>query len=485
MPTLAKIQQVTEIALLKYPETHARYKAGDRTVTAQLNAIQHMLVEIGRDIDVSEIEPFIKSREATILADASNKGILPYATPCQHNIEITNRGTERTTINSGRVFEDGQGRPWRFLQNAEVHPNTTVSVLAEQSQIRKIEKTITDAITFNQFMIEIEDDMSLVNISVIDQDQNQYWYVSSWMNCLAGDYAFTLKTNSLRNITLEFGDSERFGRTLEANTKLSIGLMESYGEIDTTALKEAMLQQVNNNYETKLLIKFAENGLVRMGANPLSIDQMRLLASYPTHDDNAVFLGNFEFLVRKKFMARCHYLNVWNESIHEQFYGASVKNINHLFVTVVPKNPSEYELICEDIRRVIARADNLYSGDKVVFIEPEERPYDLKVVGTVSSAHDLNTLKSQIKTLLISNYGKEQIASSYNLTNGFNLQEISKLMKDNIPAFQDRQSNFYVVDEELSVSPIKPNQWVYINAESIKFNITRLRESGGGLWSVY
>jgi hypothetical protein len=36
-----------------------------------------------------------------------------------------------------------------------------------------------------------------------------------------------------------------------------------------------------------------------MGANPLSIDQMRLLASYPTHDDNAVFLGNFDFLVRK------------------------------------------------------------------------------------------------------------------------------------------------------------------------------------------
>jgi hypothetical protein len=42
-----------------------------------------------------------------------------------------------------------------------------------------------------------------------------YNFVTRWMNTLAGDYAITLKTNSLREIILEFGDSDRFGRTLQ------------------------------------------------------------------------------------------------------------------------------------------------------------------------------------------------------------------------------------------------------------------------------
>lgn len=142
MPSLSKIQQVTLIALQQYPEIAARYQAGDPTVTAPIQAIQHMLAELGRDVDVSELEPFVKSREATILADASNKGILPIATPCQHYVDVINSGTQGVTIESGRVFEDGQGRTWRFLQNASVIAGGQTQVLAEQSEVRTIERTI-------------------------------------------------------------------------------------------------------------------------------------------------------------------------------------------------------------------------------------------------------------------------------------------------------------------------------------------------------
>ena len=172
MPSLNKIKQVTLIALQAYPDIYARYISGDSTVTAPMSAIQHMLAEIGRDVEVSEIEPFIKSREATILADASNKGILPLGTPCQHYITLTNRGTQRLTILSGRVFEDAQGRPWQFLQNAEVLPNESVDVLAEQSQVRKVKKTIIETLPFYQFKLDIEEDMSLVSLTAVDQDSN-------------------------------------------------------------------------------------------------------------------------------------------------------------------------------------------------------------------------------------------------------------------------------------------------------------------------
>lgn len=484
MPSLNKIKQVTLIALQAYPDIYARYISGDSTVTAPMSAIQHMLAEIGRDVEVSEIEPFIKSREATILADASNKGILPLGTPCQHYITLTNRGTQRLTILSGRVFEDAQGRPWQFLQNAEVLPNESVDVLAEQSQVRKVKKTIIETLPFNQFKIDIEEDMSLVSLTAVDQDSNIYNFVTRWMNTKAGDYAIILKTDTLREITLEFGDTARFGRTLEANTELDITVLETYGEVDASTLKEAMLQQANTADEAKLAIRFKAGGVVRMGANPLSIDQMRLLASYPTHDDNAVFLGNFDFLVRKNFMNRTFYLNVWNEVIHEQNFGASINNINHLFVSVVPKNPSEYDLICNEISQLIAKVDSLYSYGNVVFIEPVERPFQIIIKAILSPVHDENVVKEQIKTLLISNYGKEQFASSYNMNNGFNLQEIIALINKQIPAFQDRQSDFKIDVEDLSQNNIKPSHWLYISADSITFDIQRSTGHGGGMWTV-
>ena len=484
MPSLSKIQQVTLIALQEYPDIYARYISGDSSVTAPISAIQHMLAEIGRDVEVSEIEPFIKSRESTILADASNKGILPLGTPCQHYITLTNRGTQRLTILSGRAFEDAQGRPWQFLQNAEVLPNESVDVLAEQSQVRKVKKTIIETLAFNQFKLDIEEDMSLVNLTAVDQDNNIYSFVTRWMNTKAGDYAIILKTDTLREITLEFGDTARFGRTLEANTELEITVLETYGAVDASTLKEAMLQQVNTADEAKLAIRFKSGGLVRMGANPLTIDQMRLLASYPTHDDNAVFLGNFDFLVRKNFMSRTYYLNVWNEMIHEQHYGSSVDHINHLFVSVVPKNPAEYTLICDEISQLIAKVDSLYSYGNVVFIEPVERPFHIMIKATLSPVHDVNVVQEQIKTLLISNYGKEQLASSYNMNNGFNLQEIISLINKQIPAFQDRQSDFKIDIEDLSGNGIKPNHWLFVTADSISFNIERSGGLGGGTWTV-
>lgn len=484
MPSLSKIKQVTLIALQKYPEIAARYNAGDPSVTAPIEAMQHMLAELGRDVDVSEIEPFVKSREASILADASNKGILPTATPCQHYVDIINTGTERVTIAGGRLFEDGQGRTWRFLQSAEILAKSQSKVLAEQSQIRTIERTIIESIPFYQFTLPILEDLSLVTLYVTDQDENIYDYVVKWMNVKAGDYGFTIKTNSLREITLEFGDSGRFGRTLEANTVLNVQMVESYGYVDVTGLKEASLQEILTAKESKLRIRFAENGLVRMGADPLTIDQMRLLASYPTHDDNAVFLGNFEFLVRKKFMARTHYLNVWNESIHEVYFGASVDHINHLFVSFVPKNPGETALIFDEIKQLIGRVDSLYANDRTVLVAPEERQFQITIKGTLAPVHDVETVKSQIKTLLLSNYGKEQIAASYYLSNGFNLQEINRLITKNIMAFQDRQSDFKIDIEDLDLNPVKPNQWLYIGEDSILFDIKRSKGMGESKWTV-
>ena len=484
MPTLQRIKDVTLVALQNYPEIAARYAAGDPTVSAQINAFLHVMSEMSRDIETSELEPFIKSREATILADATNKGILPFAVPTKHLIEIINQHNAPMVLQSNRVFMDGQGRPWRLLQHAEIPANGSAEILAEQSEIRQLDYVSISSEPFHQYKLLIQDDLHLVRLSVRDQDQNQYHFITRWMNAKAGDYAVTLKTDTLRGITMEFGDSNSFGRTLEANTRLTIDVIESFGYLDPSVLKEAMLDEIQTANESKLILKFKTNGLVSMGADPLSVDQMRLLASYPTHDANAVFLGDFDFLVRKNFMARTNYLNVWNEAIHERYFGASIDNINHLFVSFMPKHPNETATLREEIGRLITMADSLYSGHNTVFVDVEPRVFQVQIQGTLAPSHNKELVEEQIRTLLLSNYGREKIATSYHLSDGFNLQEIIKLINQNIVAFQDRQSDFRIYTEDLTDNPVKPNQWLYMDESSITFNFQRSSGLGGGMWTV-
>ena len=102
------------------------------------------------------------------------------------------------------------------------------------------------------------------------------------------------------------------------------------------SLNSAALSEIYESEESKLNLYFKAGDLVRAGADPLSVAQMRLLASYPSmYDHNAVFMGNFDFLVRKHFMQRFDYMAIWNETINEKHYGASLDAINHLFLTVV------------------------------------------------------------------------------------------------------------------------------------------------------
>lgn len=484
MPSLSKIKEITLVALQNYPEIAARYAAGDPTIVAPIHAMQHLLAETSRDVDISELEPFVKSREATILADASNKGILPLATPCQHHITVKNGGTEPVALQSNRVILDGQGRAWRLLQHADIAPGETAQILAEQSEVRTVEYLATSSEPFFQYRLDLQDELSLYRLNVRDQDDNVYSFVPRWMNTQANEQAIVLKTNSKREIILEFGDSQRFGQTLEVNTRLSIEIIETYGELDVTALREASLENILNAQETKLTITFTPAGLVRLGADPLSIDQLALLASYPTHDDNAVFLGNFDFLVRKNFMARTHYCNVWNEAIHEKYFGASVSNINHLFVCLVPRNEGELQDLQNEVRQLITKADSLYSSERTVFVHPVPRPFAIQIHGTLSPIHDRATVENQIKTLLLSTYGRGKIATSYHVSDGFNLQEITRLISRDIVAFQDRQSDFKVYTEDLAANPVKPNEWLYMDESSISFNIQRSSGLGGSLWTV-
>ncbi len=468
------------VAVLDDYEILERYNAQDPIVLRFLRSIAAFLSLFSQEVDISEIEPFIKTRDRSIIADATNKGILPIGMPTQHVLEVLNRSANSITLSQGRMIEDNSGsRPWRLLQSVTVNAGETGEVLVEQSEYREVQYTVQSTENFHRVELQLRDDLSLAGITVRDNSNQAYQLKKRWMNVEPLEYAFNLTTDSLRRIFIEFGDDERAGRTAQANQVFTFGILETYGDVDVSRLKDASLLDVLTTDETKVSVRFKQGGIVRQGADPLNISQLRVLATYPAlYDENAVFLGNFDYSVRQKFMARCHYIAVWNENEQDRYYGVTYQDINHLHIAVVAKNNAEQANLETEIIQYIGLLDSLYK-DRVRVHAVVEKPFNITLIGRLAAVHDLDGVKAQIKGLLVDRYGRTKLSASRWLVNGFNTQGISTQLRTNIVAFQDNISDFSL---NVPVVLNKPHEWVYISEPSITLNIERTAETSGAAW---
>ena len=468
------------VAVLDDYEILERYNAQDPIVLRFLRSIAAFLSLFSQEVDISEIEPFIKTRDRSIIADATNKGILPIGMPTQHVLEVLNRSANSITLSQGRMIEDNSSsRPWRLLQSVTVNPGETGEVLVEQSEYREVQYTVQSTENFHRVELQLRDDLSLAGITVRDNSNQAYQLKKRWMNVEPLEYAFNLTTDSLRRIFIEFGDDERAGRTAQANQVFTFGILETYGDVDVSRLKDASLLDVLTTDETKVSVRFKQGGIVRQGADPLNISQLRVLATYPAlYDENAVFLGNFDYSVRQKFMARCHYIAVWNENEQDRYYGVTYQDINHLHIAVVAKNNAEQANLETEIIQYIGLLDSLYK-DRVRVHAVVEKPFNITLNGRLAAVHDLDGVKAQIKGLLVDRYGRTKLSASRWLVNGFNTQGISTQLRTNIVAFQDNISDFSL---NVPVVLNKPHEWVYISEPSITLNIERTAETSGAAW---
>lgn len=468
------------VAVLDDYEILERYNAQDPIVLRFLRSIAAFLSLFSQEVDISEIEPFIKTRDRSIIADATNKGILPIGMSTQHVLEVLNRSANSITLSQGRMIEDNSGsRPWRLLQSVTVNAGETGEVLVEQSEYREVQYTVQSTENFHRVELQLRDDLSLAGITVRDNSNQAYQLKKRWMNVEPLEYAFNLTTDSLRRIFIEFGDDERAGRTAQANQVFTFGILETYGDVDVSRLKDASLLDVLTTDETKVSVRFKQGGIVRQGADPLNISQLRVLATYPAlYDENAVFLGNFDYSVRQKFMARCHYIAVWNENEQDRYYGVTYQDINHLHIAVVAKNNAEQANLETEIIQYIGLLDSLYK-DRVRVHAVVEKPFNITLNGRLAAVHDLDGVKAQIKGLLVDRYGRTKLSASRWLVNGFNTQGISTQLRTNIVAFQDNISDFSL---NVPVVINKPHEWVYISEPSITLNIERTAETSGAAW---
>ena len=465
--------------LSNYPALMELYRAGDPRLTVQLGTMADYLVLLSEDLDSHEQEPFTKTRERTILADAALKGILPLARPAQYRLRVSNSGSSSVTLSAGRQIKDGLGRLWRLLASVTVDPvqangqPSTALVSAEQSQLRTLSYTVDSGGPLHTARLNLTPSMSLCTIPTVLNASNQaYQYSPRWMNVLPDDLAFTLLVDSQRSVMIQWGVQGRVGVEAQTNDQFTVTLTETHGSIPIEQLNQASLVDLLTIEERKLRVSFTGGELIQAGANPPDLALLQQVANYPAlYDENAVYLGNFDMLVRRFFGMRADFLSVWNEAIQERAFGSvDVTDINRLFVSVVPKIGQDPNSLKNEIALKIAAADSLYTG-RVKFIDAVEFAYPILITGRIAAVHSLDAVREQIKNALLAKYGKGQAAVNRPLANGLNLQQAAKLIREQVSAFQDNLSDFSI--SIIGTPSIYPNTWVYLTEVSINFALSR------------
>jgi len=492
MTTKAEFLAQAEIELgnAKYAKISALNTAKDPRILASIGAMAQMLELYSMQQDLAETEVFVKARDATILADATLKGILPLANSAQVQVLVTNPSTNSVTLAYGRRLLDDKGRVWRVASTLVVAANSTGTVDLNQNELRTINHTIANSDPFYTITLpQNEEGLYLENIRIKDtigNTDNLYRYAPEFMNVLNGERVYHLETDEARQITIRLGAQNNselvYGFQTPINTVLTIELTETTGKLDIATGASFSLEYSNNIDEDALKIAIVLPADIKsLGANPLSLSVLAQLSKYNAlYDHSAVYLSDFDFLIRRYHGDSVNFLAVWNEQIEEQVRPASVANINKLFIAVQAKNALEQANLELYIHTLVQRADNSY---KRVVIPVIDQYYPLTITASVAAIHDSAQVSQQIKDTLLAIYGVGKIKVSQGLKNNFNRQEIYQTLKKAIPAFQDSISDFNVVVGVLP-DPILPEHYFYLHpTTNFTVAVTQLSDAGGGLWN--
>jgi hypothetical protein len=492
MTTKAEFLAQAEIELgnAKYAKISALNTAKDPRILASIGAMAQMLELYSMQQDLAETEVFVKARDATILADATLKGILPLAKAAQVQVLVTNPSANSVTLAYGRRLLDDKGRVWRVASTLVVAANSTGTVDLNQNELRTINHTIANSDPFYTITLpQNEEGLYLENIRIKDtigNTDNLYRYAPEFMNVLNGERVYHLETDEARQITIRLGAQNNselvYGFQTPINTVLTIELTETTGKLDIATGASFSLEYSNNIDEDALKIAIVLPADIKsLGANPLSLSVLAQLSKYNAlYDHSAVYLSDFDFLIRRYHGDSVNFLAVWNEQIEEQLRPASVANINKLFIAVQAKNALEQANLELYIHTLVQRADNSY---KRVVIPVIDQYYPLTINASVAAIHDSAQVTQQIKDTLLAIYGVGQIKVSQGLKNNFNRQEIYQTLKRAIPAFQDSISDFNVVVGVLP-DPILPEHYFYLHpTTNFTVAVTQLSDAGGGLWN--
>lgn len=487
MITKQEFSSAAFASISEYPTLETLYQAKDPRLFQHIEAIATMLAMFSSQLEVSQAEPFEKTRASTVYADAAMRGIIPKATPATLTINVLNESGVVLSIGANRVLIDANGRYLRADTSVEVQPGGVGLMAATQLYKVESKHTITENRVFYEIPISMKNDESMLcGIRVFDSSGNEYAYSDRYSAAKANDRIYHIEVDEKQNFYIRFGYKGIVGVQPVKGDIFTIHAYYTFGRIDNYAVGDQVSLETNQS-ANDAYANLSIGDVVANGEAPISLSVLRELAKYPSvYNKNAVYLGEFDFLIRSSCPS-ISFLSVWNEAAEEIARSASTKNINCLFVALVgdtgqeaydtyetgkpPTELTELTNLQKKVKAIIAQADDSY---RVRFYRPMVREIAVTVIAKIATSYDASVVKQQIQNAIIEKYGQASVAMSRGKAKP-RYQDIYESVRSEVSALKVGSADLQISIEDLSPYEAYPEIWQYIGGN--KLSITVLSEN--------
>ncbi|MEC7121021.1 MAG: hypothetical protein VXW65_14130, partial [Pseudomonadota bacterium] len=203
---------------------------------AQIRAMAAMFALRDEESSLAAEERFMKARDATIVADAANKGVLNVAKSAQLVVEIQNSGGVSVTLAQGRLLYDDQGLLYRLLAQVTIAAGETVLADLRQQRVLIHDTTVAVSEPFAKIPIPtLDPDHYLEDVSV-QVNGEPFLYAPDFLNVAAGDPAYQIEINLRRDMAVQFGantpdGTPAWGQQLQIGDVVRVEVIQTAGRV--------------------------------------------------------------------------------------------------------------------------------------------------------------------------------------------------------------------------------------------------------------
>lgn len=463
MKTKADYQKLIADSISAYPAAARFYQVRDPRLLAQLDAMATMLAMTSAEQDVAAMEPFTKARDMTVLADAAAKGVLPFGKPSRPKINVQNASNTALNIATGRRLLDTRGRPYTVAIGATVPALGSRFIEAEQYTTRVVTHTVTASRAFYQIEVPQPEVGYIAAVTVTRGDGVKFEYSVDYVNVLDGDLVYQMKTDENRLLYIQFGASGTTGYQPAAGEEFTLTIRDTEGEVTLSPSSLFTFEYTNSPYESAAKLSMSESLVA--GSAPMDIATMREVCSYPsTYDSNAVYLGNFDFLVRRN-LSPFKFLSVWNEQREEMARGANSDNINCLFVAARKTGVSQTALRSQ-ITELINKADDSY---RIKYVNVADVQIPMEITIYAQPVYDFVAVRQQAEQIILAAYGEDSAWAKRGEAKIL-YKDVYDTLVAQVQALQDRQSDMRMTVAD-DTGTLLPEQFRYVSATSLTVKV--------------
>lgn len=498
MFTKADFQSAIENTLDAYPAIAALYQAKDPRILQHLEAMATMLAMLSAQIEVAQAEVFEKSRDSTILADAAMRGIVPKARAARARLSVHNSGQENFHISAGTKLLDAQGRVWETETPADIAAGQSAQIQAVQRWSKKIRHIAQNSTPF--YAIEVPQAGNgdyLQGVAVADI-VGDFAFRDRYVNIDVNEKVFHVEADEAQRVFVRFGIENVVGWQPRNGDILNLNIWYTAGVIHVAQGSPFSFEYLTSPAQSK--IEITMQAMIEAGQNPIAMDVLRQIAKYPSiYDNNAVFLGEFDYLIRRNF-SDLQFLSVWNEAKEERARGANIDNINTIFIaamsaagTELTKQQStgqenvapdkiEAAALTETQKSIAAKVLEVDDSYKVQFYTPVLAKIQAQITASVGNAYQAAVIKKQIQTVVLSEFGKDSFFAKKG-GQRLTLQRIYTLLRQKIVALTDLGADLQVQITEPNNWKALPEIWRFISEDSLDVQV-QTDTSNSAAWGL-